>query len=215
MTADETNDRYVVLSDVVGSRGIDDRERFESGLKTAFETANRSYDQSLVVPFSQMKGIDEFGCVLADISALPPVISTLLNHTHPVGVRFGVASGAIDVGVNETSVAEMDGPAFHRASEILERLKNDGLYVGLDTGQRYDDLASAALNLLVLHELSLSRRQVETILAYESHGTQSDAAAHLEVSQQAVSDALQKADYYRIETLLNYIANSFETIYGS
>lgn len=206
-------DRYVVLSDVVGSRRIEDRESFESQLTNAFDTLNRTHEASLAVPLSRMKGIDEFGCVIENLSAIPEIISTLLNHTHPVGVRFGIASGEIDVGISEDTVAEMDGPAFHRANQILQAVETDGLYVGLDTDTAYDGLASAALNFLSLHRMALSKRQVETILAYESSGTQSEAADELGVSQQAVSNTLQMASYYQTNELLKWLRDSFDSIY--
>lgn len=214
MTDQNGPDRFVVLADVVGSRGIEDRNAFEADLEAAFESLNREQADSLTTPLSRMKGVDEFGCVLESLHPLPGVVSELLVRTHPVCARFAVATGAIDVGLGRDSVAEMDGPAFHAASELLEGLEGEGLYVGIDTGRPQDDLAAAALNFLVLHQTSMTERQVEIGRAYERHGTQSDAAAALGITQQAVSKALTDADYERGVALRRMIEHGLEGSYG-
>lgn len=207
-------DRYVVLADVVGSRGIEDRTAFEADLEAAFDSLNREYADSLATPLSRMKGVDEFGCVLEALSPLPDVISELLARTHPVRARFGVATGEIDVGLGRESVAEMDGPAFHAASALLDDLEAQELYVGIDADRPADDLAAAALNFLVVHQTSLTERQVQVALAYERHGTQAEAAADLGITQQAVSKALNDAGYERAVALRRTIERGLEGCYG-
>lgn len=198
----ETNDPYyVLLADVVHSRDIERRADFESRLAATFESLNREKSDVLATPLSPMKGLDEFGCVLTAVAPVVDVILGILNATHPVSVRFAVANGGIDVGLGRDTVAEMDGPAFHRASELLEQLKENDLRVAVDTGSSVDALAATSLNFLTLQRMSLTSRQLEVVRAYDRHGTQPDAANELDISQQAVSKTLRDVDYRRLAAL--------------
>lgn len=211
--ADTDAPRYVVLVDLVGSRDIDDRAAFEARLDDALAHVNAAEAAHLATPLTKMKGIDEFGCVLTDMAPLPDLIPALLDRIHPTLARFGVASGGIDVGRDSDTVAEMDGPAFHRASELLDSLERDGLYARVETDTAADGLVSGALNLLVLGREDLTDRQVEMILAYERHGTQTAAGDALGVPQQAVSEALRRANHERRRAIRADLRTALEAVY--
>ena len=193
--------RYVVLIDIVSSREISNRTSFESRLEDALSEVNDSVSEHLSTPVTRMKGIDEFGCVLTRLEALPDIVCGILDYIHPTLARFGVASGGIDIGPDRETVAEMDGPAFHRASELLDNLESNDLFVNLDTGSSMDALVSNALNALVLAREHITERQMEVILAYERHGTQTAVGEQLGIPQQAVSDALSRANHRRRNTI--------------
>lgn len=206
--------RYVVLVDLVGSREIEDRSAFEARLDDALAHVNAAEESHLATPLTKMKGIDEFGCVLTGMAPLPDLIPALLDRIHPTLARFGIASGGIDVGRDSDTVAEMDGPAFHRASELLDSLERDGLFARVETDTAADGLVSSALNLLVLEREGLTDRQVEMILAYERHGTQTSAGDALGVPQQAVSETLRRANYERRRTIRAELHAALEAVYG-
>lgn len=214
MNDTESRTQYVVLVDIVDSRKIENRETFESRLKNAFESVNESEAESLSTPLTQMKGIDEFGCVLTTVSPLPDIITGILDRIHPTYARFAIASGEIDIGTERETVAEMDGPAFHRASAMLDSIENEELYVGVDTNREIDGLAASALNLLVLEREDLTDRQVEVILAYERHGTQASAGEELGLQQQAISNTLRRANYMRRREIQRNLRRALEDVYG-
>lgn len=205
--------RYVVLADTVDSRKIQDREAFESRLKNAFDYVNDAERESISTPFTQMKGIDEFGCVLTRVSPIADIMSDILNRIHPSRARFALASGEIDVGAERETVAQMDGPAFHRASALLDEVERSELYVDIDTDQETDSLVTNTLNLLLLEREHLTDRQVEVILAYERCGTQSDAGEELGLGQQAVSNALRRANYKRRGKIRRSLRQTLEALY--
>jgi DNA-directed RNA polymerase specialized sigma24 family protein len=205
--------RYVVLVDIIDSREIHDREAFESRLKDAFEHVNEAERETISTPLTQMKGIDEFGCVLTRLSPVPDIVSAILDRIHPSRARFAIASGAIDVGTGRETVAEMDGPAFHRASTLLDDIEDSGLYVAVDTDKETDGLVANALNLLLIEREHLTERQVEVILAYERHGTQSAAGEELGLRQQTVSNALHRANYMRRTKIRRRLREALETVY--
>lgn len=210
----ERDTQYVILVDVVDSRQIRNREAFESQLKGALEYVNEAEKESISTPFTQMKGIDEFGGVLTEISPIADVISKILDRIHPSSARFAVASGEIDVEGEHETVAEMDGPAFHRASALLDEIEESGLYVAADTDREADSLVATALNLLLLEREHLTERQMEVILAYERYGTQAEAGEELGLQQQGVSNALHRANYMQRKKIRNCLRQALETIYG-
>lgn len=210
-SASET--RYIVLADVVDSRNISNREAFEPRLKNALEYVNETERENISTPFTQMKGIDEFGCVLTRLSPLPDVVSELLDRIHPSSVRFAVASGEIDVGNERETVAQMDGPAFHRASELLDEVEERGLYMAVDTGREIDDLVATSFDLLLLERERLTERQIEVVLAYEKYGTQSEASEELGMQQQGVSNALHRANYMRRKKIRSCLRRTLEDLY--
>lgn len=213
MTGGGTDTGYVMLVDVVGSRDIENRPAFEARLDDALEYVNGAEGESISTPFTQMKGIDEFGGVLTAVSPVPDIVAGILDRIHPTQARFAIASGDIDVGTGSETVAEMDGPAFHRASTLLEGVEEDGLYVDVDTGRDVDGVFAAALNLLVLGRLDLTERQVEVILAYERHGTQSRAGDELGLRQQAVSNSLRRSNYTRRRAIRRSLRRALESVY--
>jgi hypothetical protein len=213
MNGDRADQRYVVLVDVVGSRDIEDRASFERRLETALADVNDAESDCIATPFTRMKGIDAFGGVLTDVAAAPDAFAGVLDRIHPTGARFAVATGGIDVGTDSETVAEMDGPAFHRASTLLDDVEERDLYVGVDTGRATDGLVASALNLLLLEREDVTERQMEVILAYERHGTQTAAAEALGLRQQGVSNALRRANYGRRSEIRRTLRQALESIY--
>ena len=213
MTRSAEQTQYVVLADIIGSRHIDHRKTFETRLKNAFTYVNKSEKESISTPFTQMKGVDEFGCVLTNPSPIPDIISGFLDRIYPTYARFGIASGEIDIGAERQTVAKMDGPAFHRASELLERTEETDLFVGVDTNRETDGLVASALDLLLLERENLTDRQIEVILAYEACGTQSKTGEKLGLKQQAVSNVLRRANYMRRKQIRQTLRETLETLY--
>lgn len=204
---------YVVLADLVDSRGIENREQFEHKLEETLSELNNLIGERMAVPLTQMKGVDEFGCVLTHLAPLPKLMCGLLDRIFPTLARVGVATGEIDIGTDTETVAQMDGPAFHRASDTLEEVEAHDLYVGVSTGSPVDTLVSGALNALILSRQGLTKRQQEVILTYERHGTQAAAGDELGIHQQAVSQTLRRADYGRRSYIRKEISKAIEKTY--
>ncbi|WP_254863242.1 SatD family protein [Halovivax gelatinilyticus] len=203
MTAESApgGDRYVVLGDVVDSRSITERDRFRETFAEARERVARRYESAFVAGPSVLKGIDELGGVLSTLEPVYDIVVTLQTALHPHAIRIAVASGEISVGP-DGSVAQMDGEAFHRATELLEAIERDGLRFGLDTGTHPLDTAIAGeINLLVHVRESWTDRQREVVTRYERAPTQRAVASELEISQQAVSNVLQSASWPLVETI--------------
>lgn len=205
-------DEYVVLADVVESRTIEDRTAFRDRLDGALSTVNERHEDTLVAPFATIKGIDEFGAVVTDLGPLYEMLHELLARIHPVRIRVAIASGEIDV--REGSVRTMDGPAFHRADALFERIEAEAVAVGVDTGNAVDDLLASVLELLLLSWERRTERQVEVLRAVERHPTQAAAADALGLTPQSVSNTLRRIEYRRMATIRERLASSVGALYG-
>lgn len=199
MNPSDSGEGYVVVGDVVGSRNIDDRDAFSRLLDDALATANHRYADSVRADVVTVKGVDEVAGVLDHPRDVYGVVKTVHDEIHPHQVRFGVAHGAIDVNPDGTDVTTMDGPAFHRANELLEWVERRNSLFALDgVHPRVDDLVSATVNLVLTLREDWTDREFEAVRARERTASQQEAADRLGVTQQTVSDRLQRAHWNRV-----------------
>lgn len=206
--------RYVLLGDVIGSREITDRDSFRKQLRDTRETVTESYEESFATPLSALKGIDEIGAVLTSIEHLYDIVVALTDRLRPHSIRLAVASGEIEFGVDDQDVSQMDGEAFHRATELLKSIERTGLRFDLDTETAPLDTAVAdEINLLLHLRESWTDRQRDVVELYERTGKQQAVADDLDVSQQAVSNALRDASWPLAETIETRLRRTLEA-YG-
>lgn len=201
----------VLLGDVVGSRELTDRVGFGEKLREACEGVNSAYESVLVAPAKPLKGVDELGVVFDDRRATYGIAKGLLGDVHPAIVRFGVAEGRIDVGKESGDITEMDGPAFHRADELVASTRERGLLFDAEFDDRTLDRAIAdEVNLLLRWRAERTERQLEYLRAYERHGTQAGAAESLGVTQQAVSKVLRQAGFPFVDEIESRLGETLE-----
>ncbi|HYC70557.1 MAG TPA: SatD family protein [Opitutaceae bacterium] len=139
--------KYLVLiADVVGSRQVPGRARFQRRLKQ--ELAALNVRRRLASPYTLTLG-DEFQAVHRDAAGVFADIFTVLARVAPVRLRFALAVGEIVTPVNPEQAIGMDGSAFHRARAQLERLKREGRLFAVQDGRpEPDQVTMATLNVL-------------------------------------------------------------------
>ena len=213
-----TTTGIVVLCDVRGSRSLPDRPAFLDRLESALEDVNEASD-ALLGTFELQAGLDEFAGVVRPGRAAP-ILLRLWEDLHPVEVRFAVVHGLLDV-IPETpanddcpGAAGFDGPAFHRADDLLDGLRRGERLVEIRAGGsgREDRLLTALGDLLYGQILAWTERQVEVVRTYRRLGTQQAAAAELGVSQSTVSRALSAVDYRRTRAAGQVFVESLDAI---
>ncbi len=102
----------------------------------------------------------------------------------------------------------MDGPAFHRAAELLELCKKRDSYYSFQLKSNltpYDQCLSEMANLTALIMKSWSQRQRTIIRLYTECEKQEIVANKLDITQQAVSDALRSAYWRQVMEAHNLI----------
>lgn len=193
---------YVVLGDVVGSRDIEDREGFRDAIASVLGAVNERYADDVVGEFALVKGVDEIAGVVRDPRNLYRLLRDVVAAARPGAIRFAVVYGEIDVDAAGDSVVAMDGPAFHRADELLADVADADLYLAFaGRWPPLDGFVGACVNLLLMAREDWTDRQRAMVAAYEEAGTQAAVADRFGVSQQTVSSTLRRADWARLAHL--------------
>ena len=200
---------YVMLGDVIASRKITDREIFQRKLEEACSNVNLNFVEDIYADFNILKGIDEIGGVLLNITSVNKIINTLQEHFYPHSMRFALVFDYIDTAVESQEVSRMDGPAFHRASDILKDLKGSRLMFKMAIGDELmEKMVTGEINLIFLLKKNWSLRQRRILYEYRKIGNQNMVAKTLGISQQAVSKALNRSMWKEISGIeedLNYV----------
>lgn len=204
---------YVLLGDVMSSRRISNREGFRKKIEEILEKTNDIYNKDIFTGFKILKGIDEIGGVLSNISNSYNMINAISEQLYPDRIRFVLVCDYIDTGLETMDVSKMDGPAFHRASDIMNSLKKSKLMFEMSVSDKMKDTAIAGqINLILLIKKNWSMKQHQIVKEYKNTNNQDDVAKNLGISQQAVSKTLSRImwkEIIGIEEKLNYIINDY------
>ena len=199
----------VVLGDVLSSRRIEDKEAFQSKLEKTCNRINKTYADEIYAGFKILKGIDEIEGVLQDISNIYEIITSISEQLYPHSMRFAVAVDHIDTAVESRDTAKMDGPAFHKASDIMGGLKKSKLLFDMSTDNEMTDaLITGEINLILLLKKNWSAKQHIVVREYKKTRNQYETAKNLGITQQAVSKALARSMWNEIrpiEEKLNHV----------
>ncbi len=187
-----------ILCDVRGSRRRPNRADLRDHLQDALSRINENAQHGLVAPFELQRGIDEFGAVLRPNANVGQILLVAWEALFPVDVRFSVVRDDLDITPDggPDRVPLYDGPALHRADDLLRSIERQGLLVGLDLGlpQPAGQLLSTNANLLYLHLLGFTQRQMEVFQAYREKGSQQEVAEAFGITQPTVSELMSKVE---------------------
>ena len=197
--------KYLVLiGDIVASRRLPARAQFQRRIKGLLQGVN-GRRKALVSPYTLTLG-DEFQAVYRDAGTAFADVFGLLAEIAPVQARFALAVGEIVTPINPTQSIGMDGPAFHRARALLERLKVDRRLFGVSgSDAKAWVLPSAALAVLsgqVEGWRENRLRLFARILAGEPAG---EMARRTGITPRAVNKNIRAADLDEWERILDEI----------
>lgn len=205
---------YVMLGDVISSRGIKDKEAFRRKLEKACLEVNSNFAGDIYADFRILKGIDEIEGVLLNVESVYKIMNTMLEQFYPNSMRFVLVLDNIDIGAKSREVSRMDGPAFHRASDLIKDLKGSRLIFKISTGDEIlDKTVAGEINLIFLLKKDWSMRQRRILQEYKKTGTQNIAAKALGITQQAISKALSRSMWKEISSIeddLNQVLRNFQ-----
>lgn len=209
--------RCVVVGDVVKSRSVDNREVLRSSLNEGVTRANEVIGEQIIAPFSVLKGVDEIGGVLTGPERAYRALREIAEALHPVEIRFAVVHGEIDVGLESSAVAEMDGHAFHEADELLEHISTDGRAVALedpDVELWLLSLLADQMHMLFTRKGAWTDHQAALVRAYREKKNMQAIADERGVSVQAVSQTLSRANAKSIISIESNLETAMLEVWG-
>lgn len=200
---DSHEKEYIVLSgDLKASKDIDTRSEIQEKLKDAVKLINGNLEAHIVTDFSVTAG-DNFQGMLATPSIIFELYYLLYEK---LGYPFYLAAGIGKVSTElSDNVGEIDGPAFYKVSEALNKVKKGKLWFKYESGQKFDSLISASWNLVADKLWDCSPRQRRILLYYRRNGENRDAILHiadeLNISERAVYKSLKNIKYKYLKSI--------------
>ena len=181
----------VIIGDVRGSRKMAQDVRYEGQLylKSAIIQINEKKTESIEAPFMITRG-DEFQGVLHDLKSAFEIMLEFERLLFPLQVRYGIGRGSIQKMGSKIPV-EMDGPAFHRASEALNYLKKRKQIIYCKTENETGDLLlNTIFNLMSAIKGKWNLLTFNRYWKYKELGTLEKVALDEKVSPQAIWDSM-------------------------
>lgn len=187
-----------LVADLEGSRSVEGRPGLAERIERALDDLTRTWASEWLAPPVTTRGMDEISGLLSRPDHAFDIAVRLNEHIWPLRFRLALADGDIDVAADSTDASAMDGPAFHRAADALERARRTGLpmTVELTTLDIIDQAlfeSTAELIGAITSRWKPSRHAA--VHAMRRSATQREAAAHLGVTPQSISAALEAAEY--------------------
>ncbi len=198
----------VIVGDLARSRNSPDRQRLSYKIRSAINQVSGEYRKEFYAPLVLTRGIDELSGVLKRPNMSYRICRLLNDIIHSRFFRFAVVRDTLDVAVTSRDAARMDGPAFHTASDIMQRAKRENLCYCFSLGfefAKFDPWLNEMANLLHILRSGWSAHQRCVVQLYEKLGNQKTAAKRLGITQQAVSDALRQGYWKELKRAENMI----------
>lgn len=195
-----TVEYWAVIGDLVASRRAANRAAVQRRYIAALAAVNARFAADVAAPFRVLRGDECEGLLLASADSYA-VLRFVQRALTPQGIRFGVGFGPLQTPPTRgCDVAELDGPAFHRARTALgwvSRLYRPDcpLLAQYELGDGRTELINAVLLLLGQRFGGLTARQRQIYEQYQVSGSMAAAAAALRLSKSTVSDALSAAKH--------------------
>ncbi|MEM1434917.1 MAG: SatD family protein [Pseudomonadota bacterium] len=117
---------YIALiGDMVASKSLPDSRRAEvqTALADSLAALNRGRKRLGIASNFTITLGDEFQALFASADALWLCLFRIERDLYPTDLRFALGVGEIVTQINQKSALGMDGPAFHRARDGIELLR--------------------------------------------------------------------------------------------
>lgn len=211
------NPYIAIIGDIKKSRQIIDRKNVQKKLYEILVEINKKYLNDISAKFMITLG-DEFQGLLHTGEHLLEIIDEIQRSMYPFGIRFGIGVGTITTDINFEMAIGADGPAFYKARQAIELLKQkeqknktqiSDIRMEFDT----DDQSTVAmlntiLTLLTVLKNNWTERQREIIWDMLVHDDgQEKSAKRLGIAQSSVHRGLMNGNYYAYREAVDTIRN--------
>ncbi|MGM0451315.1 MAG: SatD family protein [Pseudomonadota bacterium] len=176
--------RLVMIADIIDSRNLASRGEVQEGLESTLGELNRRNGQ-LLSPYTITLG-DEFQAVFSGADHLFPDILAIMRKLHPVELRFALGVGPLSTAINPEQAIGMDGPAFHRARDLLSSMKHDSRTLAITGLPEDDGLQEAALGLFNLQLRKWRPNRLDILQRLLEEQEIPAIARHLDITERSV-----------------------------
>src|SRR6266851_3396894 len=177
-----------LIADMVRSRELTRRQRpsVQKRFKEFVDYLNRTYSRSILSRFVITLG-DEFQGILSSATAIPDLLWDIDHRFSDRNLRVGMGFGVLDTPIQKYAI-NVDGPALHRARAAIETAHKKRRYGGVFLGfGELDPVMNGLARILWFHSSRLTKTQFKIAELLRQGKSQSDAAAELDITRQAVS----------------------------
>jgi len=195
--------RYVVITgDLKSSRKLKERAKIQENFKNALKKVNKKFKEAITAEFI-ITGGDSFQGMFSSLYHIFDIYYELfVNIGYPFYLGIGVGGISTELSNN---VGEMDGEAFHRSAEALERVKKDKAWIGFRSCWDIDDIVTSSWNLMADVIWNWSKRQKEIIVYYRNHGENREAvksaAKKFSVGERSIYKTLRTGKYHLLKAV--------------
>lgn len=216
-------DSYVaVIGDIIQSKKIKNRYEVQNKLNEILNVINNKYQEDIASNFMITLG-DEFQGLLKKGGNAINIISEIEAEMYPVQIRFGIGIGIIETDINPDIPLGADGPAYHNARKMIEKLKdnksrkkipNTNIMILSDNGNTDTDiLLNTILSLCSTMKSKWTERQREVIFDCVVNGdNQIRVAERLGISQSSVQKSLSNSGYYSYKNAMDTVSMALSII---
>jgi hypothetical protein len=125
-------------------------------------------------------------------------------------IRLAIGIGAVDF-MKKNSLAHSDGEAFHLSGDALDTLKSMPYRMMLQTSDiNFNEAMEPGMLLLDAVIQKWTNNQAETVLFKLKNMKEDAIARKLKITQPAVNQRTKTSQWYAIEKLLYYFANTLK-----
>jgi hypothetical protein len=176
---------------------LKDRAEVQEDLKNALRIVNRRFEEEIPAKFIVIGG-DSFQGMLSSPKHLFDIYHVFFeNISHQFYQGIGV--GDISTRLSE-NVGEIDGEAFHKASDALERAKKENIWIVFRSEWEIDEVVTCLLNFMADVMWSWTKRQKEITTYFREHGENREAvksaSKNFGVGERSIYKTLRTGKYY-------------------
>lgn len=200
-----------VIGDIVASRKSLDRATLQRTFEQVVQGLNQTQD-AILSPYTITLG-DEFQAVLKDGYAALRDSLKILGELHPGRVRFSIAVGELSTALKGDSALGMDGPAFHRARDGMEALKDSGgTYHVSGLPDDVSELINSSLQITGLGMRTWRKNRYEIMVGLHEGEKVKDMSDRLGISDKAIYKNIQDSGMEDIDTLYREIGRAMQRV---
>ncbi|MEA2033245.1 MAG: SatD family protein, partial [Euryarchaeota archaeon] len=190
--------RYVVVTgDLKSSRKLKDRAEVQEELKNALRIVNRRFEEEIPAKFMVVGG-DSFQGMLSSPKYLFDIYYVFVEN---IGHQFylGIGVGGISTSLSE-NVGEIDGEAFHKASDALKGAKKENMWIAFKSEWEIDEVVTCLLNFMADVMWNWTDRQKKIIIYFREQGENREAvrlaSKNFGVGERSIYKTLRTGKYH-------------------